>query len=93
MTRELRMAAELTQEQIASLIIAVEQFGDIIGDSRGVAGLHLNGNVAEWGELLGTWLDGYDEAAAPIKALHDANLLRLERLNADRWARRATGAA
>ena len=29
---------------------------DLISESRGVAGLHLNGDVATWGELEETWL-------------------------------------
>jgi len=46
-------AAEIHQleVEIDCLRSALRDFLNIIDDSRGVAGYHLNGNVAEWGEF------------------------------------------
>lgn len=58
------MPANEAIEVLKKLANAVE---DLIGDSEGVAGFHLNGEVAQWGEL--DWLTGpLDEAAELIKA-------------------------
>jgi hypothetical protein len=36
----------------------IDEIGELIDESKGVAGLHLNGNVAEWGWLLNNkWLE------------------------------------
>ena len=44
---------------------------DLAANSEGVAGLHMNGNVADWGSLLpggefGAWLASIDAARAAI---------------------------
>lgn len=54
--KQLRLRARKLAKQLRSLI----------ADSDGVVGLHRNGDVAEWGELLRggayeDWLDGLDD--------------------------------
>lgn len=58
------LAEKYDRQKLISGILAV---GDLIEESRGVDGLHLNGNVAEWGELrtggmYEDWLSEFDEA-------------------------------
>lgn len=38
-------------EQLAHALKAVEYMNDLIMESKGVAGYHLNGNIAAWGEF------------------------------------------
>lgn len=68
-------------EVIARLVEAAKalrhDIADLVANSEGVAGLHLNGDVAEWGSLLpggafGAWLDSlseFDAALAAAKAV------------------------
>ena len=38
----------------------IEEFADLISESRGVDGLHLNGDIAEWDWLINNkWLEKY----------------------------------
>ena len=57
---------------------AIREVEALIEASRGVAGLHLNGDVATWGELRTDgrfcWLEKFDEAAA-IVAAEDASVV------------------
>ena len=40
-----------------------QQLCDLMSESRGVAGLHLNGDLAEWGWLVeNEWLSLWDES-------------------------------
>lgn len=78
-SREILMARDLSEEQVALIIIAMEQVNDLIGDSRGVAGLHLNGDEAEWDWVFDHWLDTFAEAYEPIRLLHDKRMAELER--------------
>ena len=53
------------QERITKLEAVVEEFDDIISESEGVYGLHLNGDGAEWNWLMGNkWLEKYSEMEA-----------------------------
>lgn len=52
--RRLEELAELVAKQAAALKLAREAIGevqDLIGESHGVYGLHLNGDESPWGEL------------------------------------------
>lgn len=56
------------REALANL---VQEIDDLVSESDGVAGLHLNGDVAEWGDLLpgGAYerLTSLDDARAALK--------------------------
>ena len=61
--KEVEQAAKILKLKAAKL---ARQVRDLIDDSYGVAGLHRNGEVAPWAELLRggeyeNWLDGLDE--------------------------------
>ena len=47
------------------LLAALEGLLDIVGDSDGVSGYHLNGDIAEWGE--------FEELNAAYDAINKAN--------------------
>ena len=83
---ELRAAAEDAQGEIRALRateaglrerVKVLEFGlseveTLMDESEGVAGLHLNGDVAPWSELRSggrfeEWLLGFDEARALLE--------------------------
>ena len=62
------------------LVDAAAQFADdldaLVGESEGIAGLHLNGDVAPWDEVLPggryeTWLGSLDELDAAIRAVRE----------------------
>jgi hypothetical protein len=59
-------------EEVEKLIIAVQQLEELIADSRAVAGLHLNGDEAPWGDLLDNWLDGAADAFAVVARLRES---------------------
>lgn len=68
-------AGELDRLRIMNHVFAegLQQVEDLIDQSTGVAGLHLNGDVAEWDSLqppgeFGVWLDKYDAAIMEVKA-------------------------
>ena len=42
---------ERLEDERLELIKAIESFLDLVGDSHGVAGYHLNGDIAEWDEF------------------------------------------
>jgi hypothetical protein len=52
--RDSAMSALMTEaaDEIERLREAVRAVRDLIAQSEGVAGLHLNGDLAPWGELL-----------------------------------------
>lgn len=58
------------EEEIARLRRGIESVSCLIAESQGVAGLHLNGDVAPWSDLLPgghfeAWLMDYEAALAP----------------------------
>jgi hypothetical protein len=58
-------------ERIDELEEVLRSFSTLIDESQGVAGLHLNGEIAPWGELLGggryeEWLIDFTEAMSSI---------------------------
>ena len=68
--------AEL-QERLAAMEKGLKAVDALICESQGIYGLHLNGDVSPWGELLppgrfSEWLDDYAEAIA----LCDAELAK-----------------
>ena len=42
---------ERLEDERLELIKAIESFLDLVGDSHGVSGYHLNGDIAEWDEF------------------------------------------
>jgi hypothetical protein len=44
-------------EENARLKNAIEAINELIDQSEGVSGLHLNGNLAPWDELTDNWLN------------------------------------
>lgn len=44
--------ARFTDSEIDALVAGIDDVADLISSSTGVAGLHMNGDVAEWDELL-----------------------------------------
>lgn len=62
-----RATDPLLKEMVEALEKAVRSVCELIGDSRGVDGLHLNGDIAEWDSLrtggnYEGWLIEFDEA-------------------------------
>lgn len=62
----------ITEQEQQTLILGVLAVLDLIEESRGVEGLHLNGDVAPWDELrtggrFNEWLYKFDEAAEIAK--------------------------
>ncbi len=54
-------------EVIAKLVRGINAAADLMDNSSGVDGLHLNGDIAPWGELrtggkFEEWLVAFDEA-------------------------------
>ena len=49
---DVKPSYEALEAKVASLSHQLQVFLDIVSDSQGVAGYHLNGDVAEWDELL-----------------------------------------
>lgn len=70
---ESRLREARLREALANL---VQEIDDLVSESEGVAGLHLNGDVAEWDDLLpgGPYerLTSLDDARAALKAAMEA---------------------
>lgn len=49
---DVKPSYEALEAKVASLSRQLDVFEAIVSDSHGVAGYHLNGDVAEWDELL-----------------------------------------
>lgn len=49
---DIKPSYEELEARVASLSHQLQVFLDIVSESQGVAGYHLNGDVAEWDELL-----------------------------------------
>jgi hypothetical protein len=72
MSAEFSETAKGYELEIARLRKGLKAVEDLINDSSGVAGLHLNGDLASWDELRAggrfeEWLKEFDEALAPEK--------------------------
>lgn len=49
--------------RIERLVKGLQAVASLMGESEGVAGLHRNGEIANWDELLtGAWLEDYHAA-------------------------------
>lgn len=58
MSDEQQKKIESLELEIQKYKFAIEEINDLIQNSQGVAGLHLNGDVATWGWLFGNgWLE------------------------------------
>ncbi len=44
------------------LLTAIQAVDQLMAESQGVAGLHLNGDVATWEELKANWLEDLEPA-------------------------------
>lgn len=52
-----------TEQRLEKFRKGLQAVADLMGESDGVAGLHRNGDLANWDELLtGPWLEDYHEA-------------------------------
>ena len=63
-------------EVIAKLVRGINAAADLIDNSTGVEGLHLNGDVAPWSELrtggrFESWLVDFDEALEWARVLSE----------------------
>lgn len=70
--RALRATEAGLRERVKELQFGLSEVEKLMDESHGVAGLHLNGDVAPWSELRSggrfeTWLLGFDEALALLE--------------------------
>jgi len=49
----------------------VEEVRNLINNSHGVDGLHLNGDIADWDWLLENWLPLFDKAISTLGEKED----------------------
>jgi hypothetical protein len=57
------------EERIKTLELGINAVGFLINESYGVAGLHKNGDLADWGFLLrSSWLEDWAEAEKLAKS-------------------------
>lgn len=64
----------ITREQLETLKKGIKAVSDLMEESEGVTGLHLNGNVAYWSELcrygeFSQWLSDFNAAEELIDGL------------------------
>ena len=69
---EIIKKGELLKEMAEALDKSIRSVSELIGFSRGVDGLHLNGDIAEWDSLrtggsYEGWLIEFDEAASLLQ--------------------------
>ena len=79
--QELRDRARLTAERDArqadlakAAIAALHDIDDLVANSEGVSGLHMNGDMAPWSEIMdggafGAWLQSVERLREAIRAL------------------------
>lgn len=71
--------SQLEKDELLSLLIdGVKDIEDLISDSSGVYGLHLNGDGAEWDSLLSggrfeEWLYNWDIGRVKLNELKKKN--------------------
>lgn len=70
--RALRATEQALREMVKALEFGLSEVATLMDESEGVAGLHLNGDVAPWSELRSggrfeAWLLGFDEARALLE--------------------------
>lgn len=52
-----------TEQRLEKFRKGLQAVADLMGESHGVAGLHLNGDIATWDEILqNAWMEDYHEA-------------------------------
>jgi cell division protein FtsB len=70
------------RDQLKAQVNSMKQaLTELVDHSFGVAGLHLNGEVAEWSDLVGEgifceWLAAFDAAPSQCLATHDAEVIK-----------------
>lgn len=53
--------------RIEKLVKGLKAVSDLMGESDGVSGLHKNGEIATWDELLtSSWLEDFSEAMGEV---------------------------
>ena len=79
--QELRDRARLTAERdarqadlVTAAIAALHDIDDLVANSDGVSGLHMNGDMAPWSEIMdggafGAWLQSVERLREAIRAL------------------------
>ena len=66
-----------TETRIERLVKGLQSVQSIMEQSEGVAGLHLNGEIAKWDDLLtGSWLEDYHEAMNEVIDMHNEEIER-----------------
>jgi len=70
---EIESLRKQVEELRSHLTAVVEEMNHLMNDSKGVAGLHLNGDIAPWASLLrggefDTWLSYLSDAAEYIQS-------------------------
>lgn len=71
-------AIELVPEMIAALRAVLADLDGLMEESKGVAGLHLNGDLASWEWLeSNNWLNGVDGAHRILAQLDNADAPRI----------------
>jgi len=74
-------------EQAATLKTGILAVADLIDESRGVLGLHLNGDPASWSDLrtggrFEEWLREFDEALELSRQIHSNEAKRTQESSA-----------
>ncbi len=65
---QLQDKTECLQIELNQYKFALAEIKDLMEESHGVSGLHLNGDIACWGELLGnSWLPITNQLLYPTK--------------------------
>ena len=59
---------------VAAVIAALHDIDDLVANSKGVSGLHLNGDMAPWSEIMdggayGAWLQSVERLREAIRAM------------------------
>jgi len=76
-------AADARQADLAkAAITALHDIDDLVANSEGVSGLHLNGDIAPWSEIMdggahGAWLQSVERLREAIVAITTADARRI----------------
>jgi hypothetical protein len=77
-----RVLAPIDTDAVTNLVeaasIALHDIDDLIANSEGVAGLHMNGDVAEWESILaggafGAWMQSLEQLRAALAQFKGEN--------------------
>jgi len=66
-----------TEQRLEKFRKGLQAVADLMGESEGVAGLHRNGELANWDELLtGPWLEDFHEAMNELMDMQHEDIER-----------------